>query len=132
MYSVAVLSPDLLSVVVHMLLEIHGEKLEHHVQLLLGVDDVQKLDHGGMLKLFEQSYFPDGSARHTFRFTGKRKRGRDKKRTLYFLYSYFFFPINKQPIIIPCFSLSNWAFVIPRKITTIQKNKCVSRKMYTA
>ncbi len=45
-----------------MLLEVHVEVLEDHVELHVGVDHVQQLDHGRVLQLLQQRDLADGGA----------------------------------------------------------------------
>ena len=63
-----------LPVLVHMLLQVHVQVLEDHVELVFGVHHVQQLDHGRVLQLLQEGDLTDGGAGDTFRFTRKKRR----------------------------------------------------------
>ena len=51
-----------LGMLVHVLLEVHVEVLEDHVELVVRVHHVEELDHVGVLELLQQGDLADGRA----------------------------------------------------------------------
>ena len=80
-YAVAVVSlsvslPVLVvgGVVVHVLLEVHVEVLEDHVELVVGVHHVQQLHHVLVLQLLQQRDLADRRRGDALRFSAREER----------------------------------------------------------